>query len=120
MKKVLVALVVFASVAGAVVTGVTKQDDIEFAPNGAIVLNFGNGQGGRYGCSATCGGVPCVVNGKLALHINQANAGLSCNDADWLLAPVKSTSHWTVNCGFYGNGKGVLTPSSTFNYYCST
>lgn len=121
MKRVLVALVCFAAVAGAVVTGTTRQDDIEFAPHGAIVLNWGVGQGGRYTCGATCGGgVVCVVNGKLALHVNNSGAGLSCTDADWILAPPKSTAHYGLNCGFYGVGKGVLTPSANFNFYCNT
>ena len=117
MKKVLATLAVVASVAGAVVAG--GAQDAEFAPFGAVVLNFGNGQGGRFGCSATCGGSPCVVGGKLSLQITPAgNAGLNCNNAFWTLGTGPGGISGTVNCGFYGTGGFRVTPSSNTNYFC--
>ncbi len=123
MKRLVATLAVLVAVVGAGFA-VGGGNEAAFSPVGAIVGNFGNGQGGRFGCSATCGGIPCVVNGKLAFRLTPSgNGGLACNAADWL-APGGlfggGLIKVSVNCGVLGGGPGVITPSGKTNYHCNT
>ena len=118
IRPVLAGLAVIVALVGADVA-VGGASTAEFAPFGAVVLNFGNGQGGRAGCSATCGGAPCVVGGKISLQITPSgHAGLNCNNAFWTLGSGPGGIHGTVNCGFYGSGGFHVTPSNNTNYFC--
>lgn len=125
MKKVVALLAVVACVAAAGMAVVQARGGQHYLGAGAIVGNFGVGQGGRFGCSANCGAPynPCVINGKLAFRQTPSGVGgLSCNDGEFLFPGLfgEGLIPIGVGCGVLGSGQGVITPSQQVNYYCNT
>lgn len=92
-----------------------------FADNGAEVINWGQD---RIDCEATCGdgedGVVCVVGGQLTIVTNNGNATVVCTAGEWLFEPPKKAQIEDVDCGIFGTGLAVITPSSKVNFTCHT
>ena len=82
----------------------------------AEVLNWGHD---RLSCSATCdGGVECVVGGKATQVVTNETALLVCADAEWIFEAPQSAARGIVDCGDFGTGKYVITPSGVVNFSC--
>ena len=85
------------------------------ANEGAEVINWGKD---GISCSAFCGDVECVVGGQLTTVVNDESALLVCSSAVWAFDPPERAAKGGVNCGFYGTGQYVITPSGVVNFTC--
>ena len=94
-------------------TTVNASSDVE-------VINWGQD---RLSCSATCTlpgpeVVDCIANGNLTSIVTDEVAMMACNDGEWLLEPLRRAGRGTINCGNFGTGQYVVTPSGKVNWTC--